>query len=446
MMAWRAASLTCAAVFAACAAVAAEPEPLQAYQMVRSLQLVQDRIAGGDHAALPMQRKLLEMIDAKFRSAEAASFQDRRNVRSLLIYAMSGGNPVTVDVVRSRFPLEEQDRRMLDGVLDYLNGRPKRAGDTLSRLDPMALEQDLGAFLALVKGSVAALEAPETAIALFDKARLLGPGTLVEEAALRRSVSLAIERHDPERFLRWSSQYARRFLRSPYAAQFADSFVSGVMALSDTIDLEAVEEIISWMNPEQRMVVYLRLARRAAIEGQPKVSAFAAPRAEGVVDAEAGADPRAGLYAALATVTSENVADVARKIGAIDATRLSVRDRELLDAVRRVATQVIAPLGPVAPEPAVEKIEPSEPAPPPSNDAAANAGDEFIPETAESVAAEPRNITVAEDAEDAPGQAAPDAEPDSAGADEATKSAAQTASDARKTLAAIDTLLNETSE
>ena len=38
----------------------------QPYQMVRSLQLVQDRIAGGDHAALPMQRKLLEMIDARF--------------------------------------------------------------------------------------------------------------------------------------------------------------------------------------------------------------------------------------------------------------------------------------------------------------------------------------------------------------------------------------------
>ena len=39
---------------------------LQPFQMVRSLELVQDRIAGGDHAALPMQRKLLEMIDARF--------------------------------------------------------------------------------------------------------------------------------------------------------------------------------------------------------------------------------------------------------------------------------------------------------------------------------------------------------------------------------------------
>ena len=45
--------------------------------MVRSLQLVQDRIAGGDHAALPMQRKLLEMIDAALRAAEPDDFERR---------------------------------------------------------------------------------------------------------------------------------------------------------------------------------------------------------------------------------------------------------------------------------------------------------------------------------------------------------------------------------
>ena len=49
----------------------------QPYQMVRSLQLVQDRIAVGDHAALPMQRKLLEMIDARLRDADTARFRRR---------------------------------------------------------------------------------------------------------------------------------------------------------------------------------------------------------------------------------------------------------------------------------------------------------------------------------------------------------------------------------
>ena len=54
---------------------------LEPYQMVRSLQLVQDRIAVGDHAALPMQRKLLEMIDERLRSASSHDFVDQRNFR-----------------------------------------------------------------------------------------------------------------------------------------------------------------------------------------------------------------------------------------------------------------------------------------------------------------------------------------------------------------------------
>jgi len=45
-------------------------DTLQPYQLVRSLQLVQDRIAAGDHAAMPMQAKLLEMTDARLRQAD----------------------------------------------------------------------------------------------------------------------------------------------------------------------------------------------------------------------------------------------------------------------------------------------------------------------------------------------------------------------------------------
>ena len=53
-------------------APAAGDSDLEPYQMVRSLQLVQDRIASGDDAALPMQRKLLEMIDQRLRHADFA--------------------------------------------------------------------------------------------------------------------------------------------------------------------------------------------------------------------------------------------------------------------------------------------------------------------------------------------------------------------------------------
>ena len=69
-------------------AEAQERFDLEPYQMVRSLELVQDRIAAGDEAALPMQRKLLEMIDAKLLATPPAGFEDPRNFDALLVYAI----------------------------------------------------------------------------------------------------------------------------------------------------------------------------------------------------------------------------------------------------------------------------------------------------------------------------------------------------------------------
>src|SRR5262249_38819497 len=101
--------------------VLAEGEtPLAPYQMVRSLQLVQDRIASGDQAALPMQRKLLEMIDLRFRKATAQDFVDQRNFQALLVYAMSGGNPATMEVLLSKLHLDETQRSLGTGILAYL--------------------------------------------------------------------------------------------------------------------------------------------------------------------------------------------------------------------------------------------------------------------------------------------------------------------------------------
>ena len=78
---------------------------------------------------------------------------------------------------------------------------------------------------------------------MLDRARLLAPGTLVEEAALRRSIAVAAKLGDAKRFLRLSEQYVRAYLRSPYASQFADAFVAGVVTLNATIDREAMVDV-----------------------------------------------------------------------------------------------------------------------------------------------------------------------------------------------------------
>lgn len=349
---------------------------LEPYQMMRSLQLVQDRIAGGDHAALPMQQKLLEMIDQQLRTAPAADFADRRNFVAVLLYGMSGGNPITVDVVLSRLGPEADDLNLSKGIAAYLRGDLPNALVALDAVDPRAMVPELGAFVALIKGSILTTEQPAVAVRMFDQARLLGSGTLVEEAALRRSLALAVRLGDTARFLRAADQYVRRFLRSPYASQFADALVAGIAEFHDRIDLAAVEMTISGMSSEHQKAIYLRLARTSAIEGLTELAEFASRKAT-VFEARPGgdADARATLYSSLTGVTSATAADVLQKLRAIDRAQLSAIDRQLLDAAISVASGVISVPGkaaepfPSGPEPRstpeeTALSEPSSPVPP----------------------------------------------------------------------------------
>lgn len=335
--------LTLGAAFPVVAAAEA-PSGLEPYQIVRSLELVQDRLAGGDHASQPMQRTLLEMIDTRFATRESAGFENELNRRALLIYAMSGGNPATVEAALAHLGKDDPNRKLAEKVLFYVNGKPKEAIDAFVTVDPMAYTPDIGMYLALIKGSMLSEAEPENALALLDRARLLAPGTLVEEAALRRSLAIAVTLGDARRFLRLAEQYVLVYLRSPYASQFADAFVAGVVALHATIDRQAIVRLAALMDREQEKVIYLRIARRAAIDGLIELAAFAATQAEGIAD-----DPRAELYSSLSSMTSGKVPEVLDRLSRIDRDRLSDKDRRLLDAANAVAAgMTIAPRQPVA--------------------------------------------------------------------------------------------------
>ncbi|WP_318036897.1 hypothetical protein [Mesorhizobium sp. AR02] len=161
---------------------------------------------------------------------------------------------------------------------------------------------------------------------------------------MRRSVGIAVAQGDGARFALASTQYVERYLYSPYASQFADSFVSGVITLHMSISQDKLADITAMMDPEREKVIYLRIARRAAIDGLSELSAFASARAEQGRDGNTNqGDPRALLYSSLSTVTSGTIEDVRTKLGKIDRSKLSDGDRDLLDAAQAIAGEVVAP-------------------------------------------------------------------------------------------------------
>ncbi|WP_075292496.1 chemotaxis protein MotC [Pararhizobium arenae] len=318
-------------------------ENLPPYKMLRSLQHIQDSIVLGDHKAAEMQRFMLGAIDKRLREADVKVFDDPRNVDAALIYAMSGGNPATLSYLVSRDISGNFDTRITDALVHYLGGKGGLVVEQLSKAIPEYRNARIGPYLYLILGNATAQQDPKTSLKYYDWARLVAPGTNIEEAALRRSLVIATRQKVIDKGFSYSLSYARRFLTSPYASQFADVFVELAVDNYNDETESKLQEILSFMDAPRQREVYLRIARRAAIGGMAGLTRLSTERAEALSLGEADAQPKAlaSLYSGLVDVPSDGILKAVENISAIPDAELSPRDRALRDAARAVADEVL---------------------------------------------------------------------------------------------------------
>lgn len=315
---------------------------LEPYQLVRSLQFVQDAVVAGDHSAMEMQRYLLGVIDERLRAADQRVFDDPRNVDAALVYAMSGGNPATLDLLAIRDRFGNFDSEVTTVLRAYLEGRAATTKTSLEELVKIYRNEAIAPYLTLIAANVTAGMNEEASLDLFDWARLTAPGTLVEESALRRSLLISSKKGLIEKAVHYASLYARRFINSPYAGQYADLLVDLVVSHHEAMGTEKLQHVLSFMDDPRKREVYLRISRRAAIAGNKELALFAAGQAEALTDA---GDPTPGIladfYSSLADVTSGHVDQVARALDGIPEASLSGRDAALKNAARLIAEEVM---------------------------------------------------------------------------------------------------------
>ncbi|MCM2291376.1 chemotaxis protein MotC [Allorhizobium sp. BGMRC 0089] len=357
------------------AAKAPAPAPsgdqLAPYLMIRSLEYVQDSMVRGDHAAAGMQPFLLMKIDKRLRSAKPSEFADPRNTDAAFIYAMSGGNPATLEYLLSRDVDGHFDIRIGDALRKYFNGRGVLGVETIADLVPLYKDSRIGPYFSLVAGNVMAAKDAKRALSFYDLARLDSPGTIIEESALRRSLKLSIEAKDIPKAMSYANRYARRFLYSPYAVQFADLFVNLVVDHIDELKMDDVEATLAVMDKDHRRDLYLRIARKATIDGRQQLARLAAEKAAALGDASS--DLKAILYGGAASLTTQDATQAAKTIDSLASTPLSPSDRALLEAARAVAREITTlPTAATPPEavapPMVQPTAPvtASPAPPQS--------------------------------------------------------------------------------
>ena len=343
------ARIIAAAVFALPGPALAEeaaPPVREPYQLVRTLQALQDEIARGNLEAHNAQPALLKRLAEKFQEADASVWKDPRNSRAAVTFLLSGGDSQVVGSLRSR-NLLSIDEALLDGAIAYVEGRPDEARAKLGNVNARTLPAAFGAEIALVQSALLAQNDLKATIDRLDEVRLLMPGTLVEEAALRREIFLAGQVDDFDKFESLAVQYFRRYRHSIYAGNFRQRFALSVARFSFVQQADRFPRLVAVLDHLDRAsqrALYLLIARTALVRGKVDMTDLAAERIVAMTEVGSPERTRARLYRAAARVVTDGHEQALLDLQQIDASRLAEPDAELLAAALLLGRSVRKPL------------------------------------------------------------------------------------------------------
>ena len=331
---------------------AAPPGPPQPYQLVRSLNALQDQTGVGNRSAHLAQRSLIQRIGEEMAKSPAETWKDPRNGRALVSYVLSGGEPDNLKrLIDDKIEIGGIDLVLAAAAVAYAERRNDEARALLSKVDPRKIPSSLAAHVALVQGIVFSAREPEEAIKKFEFARLLAPGSLVEQGALRRQTMAASKLGRWDQAEKLAAQYLRRFGNAVYAPTFYRENAEQLAGEKDTRDeaqFARLTKLFDLIAETPRRQTYLFLAERAILGGKVKMARFAAEQASKLYPQDSPEGARLQVYGGAASVASDKVSDGLSALENVDRRRLGERDTLLADAAIEVGGDVLREPGVVA--------------------------------------------------------------------------------------------------
>lgn len=321
----------------------AVPQAKSPFELVRSLQVVQDQMVLGGNDAKNKLPKLVAQIAERMLAADPAVWKQSKNTLAAMIYTLSGGQPRVGRRIIELNVSPERELVLLEGAVAYVEGREARAKQLLSPIDAKALPTSAGGHVALVQAALIAKEDPPKAVQLLDLARILGPGTLVEEAALRREAFLASETGDFDKFSSLSAQYFRRFRKSVYADPFRDRFQEAAAHWglnSGAEQFSKVEKLLGELDSAEQLKLYLGIAESGLINGKIGAARAAAGKAGRLSKVDSAEGARSKLYEAAALILTNDLEGGLGELEGVDGSRLSKADAQLKEAVAGIAKAI----------------------------------------------------------------------------------------------------------
>ena len=312
-------------------------------QLVRSLESLQDDIASGQPGALQMQPRVLADIGQKFLSEDPSTWENAQNTFAALTYLFNGGNPDVVETILKNAPDGIIPKNYIDGARAYAHHKKNRFLKAFDNLPEDDSEIPAALLLSITLSTVAdmAEASPEKASDRLNWVRLAAPGSLFEEAAIRRQIKVASMTGDLKLLRLLTRNYVTRFSKSPYANEFWRDFATTLPLMDNRLDDQQLSEFINFAPKTIQLVIYLKISRTALIDARMARAHFGAEKALDIAHSLNVNDASARLYYAASSVGSTAAEDAGEMLKTISVNELPEKDRPLLMAAKAVAKGVV---------------------------------------------------------------------------------------------------------
>jgi chemotaxis protein MotC len=313
--------------------------------MMLDVQRLQARMAKGDRPAYEEQRARMRAIGAAIAAAGPQAFKVKAERDAVIVYLLSGGQPRDIAKIMERGDFPPAERDLLRGAAGYTAGRESEA-EKLLPYDAKAESLRLGSQLAYAQSALLTPKDARKALDLLDLARLLAPGTLIEEAALRREILLVGNLRKPERVAFLARQYVERFGKSLYASDFVHTLSAAAVRFdlcATLTDLGKFSALLELVSPDQARAFLLSVSRASALLGRFDVAAAAAERALKTATPGSADEARARLYGLASRFPHMAEGEAKAAFAGIATNKLSPADRDLYAAASFVDARLLDP-------------------------------------------------------------------------------------------------------
>jgi chemotaxis protein MotC len=321
----------------------AVPAPRPPYEFVRSVTILQDQMVQGSRGAQEALPRVIAQIGSRLLAADPQVWKQPKNARAIITYTLSGGQVRVARRILQTGNCQEPERKLIEGSLAYAEGNEARAKQLLMSVNARTLPPTIAGHVALVQSILIGHDDLKQSNELLDTARILSPGTLVEETALRREIVNLSEGTDLNRFVLLSSQYLRRFKKSVYAENFRDNFYAAVTRLGMSSEQDQFDKValaIANLEPDNQLRLYMSMAQVATLNGNMVVAKRAAEHAVAVAKEGSPDQTLAKLYEAATLILSNSYEAGMAKLKEVDDASLQKHDAELKSAILVMAKQI----------------------------------------------------------------------------------------------------------